>query len=459
MPVLLKDYRCNDFSKRVTVYSKLKRITTRGFDTSNDFFAGGNFGILQGLNDNSKNYFSLRCNDIIEFKGIYVACGQHASTDPRKELSTFLYSVDKGVSWTFANDTFGGGGKGQVLIVSDNILFCGGKGSDDDGTTYYGLMKSTNGKTWTKVTSPFSEITSMATVGSGEIVAVGMDTTNTNQIVRYSINNGSPWDLDPAISITKDDTVTTFHANDRFYIGVSQINSSLTVYTSLTALTSWSTVPLTDINSTPITFAAHLNGVYYSSGQYILYLGTVGLNNIPPVFYSSTGDNFTACRDINISDVDVKNVAYNVADSRFYLSVSYSNFPLSSGTPIMYTSSDGESWGKIIDNNHLFSVLPSSLNSDGVTGISQFFIVEDLIVAVGSYKNINSFGLVPISSIVHAVTNVIRPIVLNGGVTKLLYDEDSLMIGVFENTTSDNTIYYYDETQLKLAVTEHHGDV
>ena len=93
MPVLLKNYRVNDYSRRMTVYSKLKRITDSGFDTSNDYFSEG-FTRLLGINNESltKDYFSSQCNDIIYVSSlnIHIACGVNWYRDTRSTSSTFL---------------------------------------------------------------------------------------------------------------------------------------------------------------------------------------------------------------------------------------------------------------------------------------------------------------------------------------------------------------------------------
>ena len=473
MPVLLNNYRRNDFSKRCTVYSKLKRITTRGFDTSNDYYAGGNFGILQGLNDNSKDYFSLECNDIIKFGDLYVACGQNAYNDQRKGLSTFLYSKDDGVSWIFSNDTFGTYegylGYGKVLIVSNNTLFCGGGGIDSNGNRY-GLMSSTDGKTWETVNSlPIDEIYSMATNGSGEIVAYGFNSpSNLTQPAQYSIDNGITWNPVPNITITPgNDTVKIVYANDKFYIGTTDYNTNaLTVYTSID-LTNWSTVTLKDSENNSITqLPADLNGVYYSSANnldiYILYLTTGDDSNIQPVFYSSDGVTFTASTGITFSNANVTNVTYNDNDndSSFYLSVSYNDNQVSQGTPIMYKSTDdGKSWAGISTITDLSSGLPSTISGD-VTGISQFFIKDSTtIIACGIYEAALPFGLVSISLSDYTVSSYGKSIVLDNGVTKLFHEDGTILVGVFKYPTADNTIYYYDDTSRKLVATEHQDDL
>ena len=470
MPVLLKDYRCNNFSGRRTVYSKFKSITTRGFDTSNDLFAGGNFGILQGLNDNSKDYFSLECNDIIKFNNLYVACGANSSTDNRTRLSTFLYSDNGGVSWTFSNDTFESGDYGLVLIVSKdnnniNTLFCGGSGTDSNGNLY-GLMSSTDGINWETVTPiTFSKIDDMATNGSQEIVAVGWNTEYTNRILQYSTDSGGNWTSVSNISINPGDIVKIVYANDRFYVGVADYNngSTLTVYTSTSSnLTNWTPVTFNDSTNASITsLSAYLSGVYYSSVNnsdlYILYLGSYR-SSVTGVFYSSDGVTFTASTGITFSNASVTNVTYNDTDndSNFYLSVHYYNSPISPDTPIMYNSSNGESWTGIITSNKLSSGLPSSISSSTVTGISQFFIQDSAIVACGSYGDASAFGLVSIALPHYTVTSYGTSIALNGGVTKLFHD-DAILVGVYEYSISDNTIYYFDGTQ--LVATEHQEDV
>jgi hypothetical protein len=464
MPVLLNNYRCNNFSGRRTVYSKLKRITDTGFDTSNDFFAEGNFSRLQGLNDNSKDYFSFVCSDIIKFNNgtgdLYVACGANSYTDNRTRLSTFLYSEGDGVSWTFSNDTFGYGGgvpAGLVLIVSNNTLFCGGSGIDSNGNRY-GLMSSTNGKTWEKVNSPsvFSQVSSMATNRSGKIVAVGYDTTLDNQIIQYSINNGVTWTQVQNISIAYSNTVNTFYAHDTFFIGVTEDNDNLTVYKS-NDLTTWTTVTLKDSENNSITqLPADLNGVYYSSSKYILYLSIVVDSNIQPVFYSTDGSTFTTSTGINLNPGGVTNVTYNDNDSNFYLSVHYYNSPISPDTPIMYKSANGETWTGIITSTNL----PDGLSSD-LAGILRFFIQDSTNVAWGIYVTSSSlFGLVSIALSDYTVSSYGTSIALNDGVvTKLFHDEDSgaILVGVYGDDITDNTIYYYDGTQ--LVATEHQEDV
>ena len=99
MPVLFQDFRANHYSRRHTVYSKIKRVTDNGYDTSNDFFGNNFTGNILGLTDDSKDFFSSSCNDIISFTDnnnntILVACGQNTSNDKRSPLSTFLYSTD-----------------------------------------------------------------------------------------------------------------------------------------------------------------------------------------------------------------------------------------------------------------------------------------------------------------------------------------------------------------------------
>jgi len=473
MPLLLKDFRVNDFSGRRTVYSKIKRITDSGFDTSNDYFSK-NFTKLLGINNESltKDYFSSSCHDILYVSklGIHVACGNNWYRDTRSRASTFLYSEDNGVSWTFSDDTFefqgGFTGSATGLILSNDTIFCSGIG----GTLAnpQALMSSVDGKNWTNVSTPFNIITKMSTDGSGTIIVAGTNNSSGETVVCISVDNGTTWtDLTHLTSFSNITDIIPIFSNDRFFIGFyTTTSNSAEIYTSVN-LTSWTQVTFTDgtTNITP-QLSGILNGVYYSSviNRYILYLGfNWDKAGYAPAYYSDDGINFTVSGGINEQVYDVTNVSYDDSANSFYLSVKYPiSLPNPDGLTIMYKSPDGEAWQSFLTGD---SVVPGFKN---ILGISQFYIDNSGdIHAIGVYGRVSagdntyfSTGLINIT--INAYINKPDPILLDGETcSKLLYNNSTFLVGMQYGTSRlsiANSIYYTNDS-LILQPTEHQDAV
>jgi hypothetical protein len=487
MPVLLKNYRVNDYSRRMTVYSKLKRITDSGFDTSNDYFSEG-FTRLLGINNESltKDYFSSQCNDIIYVSGLnlHIACGTNWWKDTRSKSSTFLYSEDNGVSWTFSTDTFeplGNDflGAGSVLIFSNSIIFCGGTGGAPVNRKC--LMKSSDGKNWTNVSCPLLSIYNMVTDGSGKILVSGPNQSGKIDVL-MSQDNGITWQtISDFTSATSGETVYSadvIFINNRYYIGIYLYNGICTILTSAD-LNTW-----TDIsgnftaNSTLITIIDMLSSVYYDNGVYILCLELAKVRNYPPVFHSSDGINFVGSTGISNRVSYASNVIYNSNDSIFYLSAQYPadlnnssslNIQYFSSLNIMYFSTDGATWTPLL-NNDAITNLPSSISNYIVLGISHFYIDNSTnsIYAIGLYSRVYagnptyfSFGLLNIDLDGTIIGD--DPIALNGETcNKLFINNSSVLVGMGYGTAKlslVNSIYYALSPDVTLLPTEHADDV
>lgn len=483
MPVLLKDYRVNDFSGRRTVYSKLKSVTDSGFVTSNDYFAE-NFTRILGINNESltKDFLSSKCNDIIYVSSLnkHIACGTNWTGTTLSRASPILYSEDNGVSWTFANDTFdpidnGFLGSGSVLIFSGGFIFCGGGTTGNKNC----LMKSSDGINWQEVPCPLININKMVTDGSQNILVAGRDEFE-EWMVLSSVDNGSSWQQIPLFTSTASTgnvmDVTLIFVNNTYYIGSYFLSRVCLLFTS-SDLNTWTDISNKfTFNLAAMTLLGVLNSISYSNdtGIYMICMGYNWDKKTSPVFYSSDGINFIGSPGLPNTIRQANDSLYSTADSRFYLSVQYEyGLVNTTGLSVMYTSPDGSTWTSFLNNTDIKTSLPTSIEIEdrNVLGISHFYIdnFHTAIYAIGFYSkdfsvrgNINySFGLINIDltgSLYETST-----IAINGQTcTKLLYDNSTFIVGMANGSSRevlDNTIYYQRPSDSTLQPTEHADDV
>jgi len=481
MPVLFQDFRANHYSRRHTVYSKIKRVTNNGYDTSNDFFGNNFTGNILGLTNDSKDFFSSGCNDIIyssDFNAL-IACGYNAPGDNRSNLSTFMYSTNNGVSWAFAKDTFPNqsntGGYAITLAISDGEVFCGGTG----GTTgnFVSLMKTSDGDNWDAVTScTLREVTSIAASGDGEILVSGTDTSDVLKLL-LSVDNGVTFtEINYATQLSNPAyTGPVYYINNSFYFAPTQGDGNALVFTITganalnngTDINNWTNITgnFSDANGT-INLTGFNTTMYYDSDNgntFILFGGQTSHY----VFYSTDGLQFI---DIPLNDTDIlqaTKIIYVPSTGTYYLGVVHqADINNSANYSIMYSSpaSDLSGWYVTL-NTYVVTNNVDRLKDIPVNGVYDFYLESNTLYLVVTnvverqglpfteYRGLVKYDL---------VSGLMNTVVKNIGndVTKMIYSNPNLLVSVSgsQYESSNDTIYYQGPNDTTLQETEHKDD-
>jgi len=484
MPVLFQDFRANTYSRRHTVYSKIKRVTRDGYYTSNDFFGNNFTSNLLGLNDNSKDFFSNSCRDVIYSSDLdaLIACGANAEGDKRNNLSTFMYSTDHGVSWAFAKDSFPSlgqyNGSGSYLVISDSEIFCGGSGGESLGN-YVSLMKSSDGDNWTPVTAcTLDEVLSMTTSGYGQILVWGLANATPTKLL-LSTNNGDTFNEVNVASILTDDirNILLYHINNSFYAVITLNNLSIVVLTISVAnantggddINNWTNITsnFEDGAGNPITLTGYSTSMYHdvvNNNTFILFGG--GSNFI---FYSTDGLNFIR----TLVDTNIKaatKIVYSPTDTSYYLAVAYPESDTEPGNyTIMYKclATDISSFVPYI-NTHDINLKVTSLKDVIINSVTDFYLgtnTINLVVANGFKRHDNNdyqyeyYGLVNVDIATGTINNTVQTKIDN--VSKLIYNNPNLLVCTESSSqrfTNNDTIYYQGPSSTSLQETEHSAD-
>jgi len=475
MPVLFQNFRANHYSRRHTVYSKIKRVTNNGYDTSNDFFGNNFTGNISGVNDNSKDFFSSGCYDIIFFDGKLVACGNNATEDNRSNLSTFLYSTDNGVSWTFGNGTFqtypNVGSVGLKFIISDNTtLYCMGYINT--------LMKTTDGINWSVVTSIPNNIytpESMASNGEGDILITGNENNQSaTAVLAISIDDAGSFQTMQNVPNTAS-TMQVFYTQDFFYLYVTYYDAptDATTYRMFTFniettqnindiydFNNWDdiTANFTDSSNNPNWTGGSSINIYYLNNKTFINMTRYSLN-INALYCSTNGEDFQQVTGIS-ENAQLNQIRYNSTNSTYYAcanSVSIS----ASFDYFMYSSSDGTSWTGIISTTNFSADYGLTVP---VTGFDDFIVDTNGFKLFISYTTDEGDTIYTAGFINTNLTGNILP----GGSTILenmfiskIFSHNNYILVPFGNggySNANNTIYYQGPNDNGLKPTEHQDD-
>jgi len=437
MPILFQDFRANNYSRRHTVYSKIKRVTDNGYDTSNDFFGNNFTGNLLGLTDDSKDFFSSNCNDIISFSGKLVACGQNTSNDKRSTLSTFLYSTDDGVSWAFGTGTFPDIsstdiGVGNKFLVSNNTLFCIGIGSPVT-TNRTSIMTSTDGVTWTTLSTPGIQLNTdnngSVTNGTGTLLVTDV---SSNRTIMSSVNNGGTFSVVSSIQTLINNEIindsTLYYCNNMFY---AQIQTTQTTTQNLYFLNSSDGINWSAING--ITIDPDYSIMFSANGITFLF------NDINVLYYSTNGTTFQAT-SLQLTQDFVLHLTYNAGT---YYIITYLK---------VISSTDGITW-----NILYYPSDPNEFIYDGYVDTDSIKLVigGEITNIFSGLRKINFDGSVSFSpTTTYPADNI----------NKIYKGSSNIIVGssLADNSTDssgDNTIYYQGPNDTSLQATEHQDDV
>lgn len=457
MPVLLKDFRNEEYNKRITVYTKIKSIVSNGYITSSEFLTPMFTENLGFFNDiRGKDYLSSQCNDLIysQALNLFVATGSIWSTDKRETVSGLIWSQE-GFVWNYSGDvwepidsTFNGGG--TSLIESNNTLFCGGIGGPVSNRQV--LKTSTDGKTWQNLACPITgNIQQLATDGIGNIIAVGRSSAG-QVVVASSSTNGTTWNSIPEfaaattatiqnvlLSVVYDNSISNYV----FYICAYQPSGGNFILRS-TDNSTW-----TDITGNfPSTPTGNFTKLKLLNNTYIL---CVGISFTDPVYYSTDGVSWSASTGISQSIFGTTDVTSD--GSSLYLSVQYpsSTTDFTNAVDLVYKSSDGSVWTPYMDSYQIQN-LQGDLTSNKISGIDNIEFYVDSLYMTGSFNGIDylnssyfPFGLIQLR--LSDWNQSSKPQILNGQkCTKLLIADGAFLVSVAEGGSSDlndNTIYYY----------------
>jgi len=487
MPVLFQNFRANHYSRRHTVYSKIKRVTDNGYDTSNDFFGNNFTGNLLGLNDNSKDFFSNSCSDIIYSSELdaLIACGANVNGDSRSNLSTFMYSTNNGVSWAFAKDTFpaqsnGYNGAGEILAISDGVLFCGGTGGT--AGNFVSLMKSSDGDNWQATSCSLSRVMSMATSGDGEILVWGQDSSYSHKLL-LSTDNGDTFNeinYDTVLTSLPVSVGSVYHINNLFYFIVTQNTGAVAVFTISitdantggTDISNWTDITgnFSGANGN-ITLEGYNTSMYYdgdNENTFMLFGGTSHF-----VFYSTDGSNFTDLPLDNPHIKQARKIVYvppsdGTTVGTYYLGIVYPENTLEPGNyTFMYSSpTDNINWSNFLNTNDINSNVDSLKNIKNISGVYDFYLEANTLYLVvtngvttrGNHQGYEYHGLIELD-LVSGLNN--NPVDKTGTVSKMIYSNPNLIVAVTsssERFTNDDTIYYQGPNDTSLQETEHQDD-
>jgi len=419
MPVLFQNFRANHYSRRHTVYSKIKRVTDNGYDTSNDFFGNNFTGNILGVNDNSKDFFSGNCNDIISFNNMLVACGQNKSNDSRTNLSTFLYSTDDGVSWAFGTGAFpdfpgGEPGRGFNFLSCNNTLFCTGNGGTYDNRVL--VMKSTDGITWSNALTggdqpPLFFKNTYATNGLDTILICKFSTIQDVEI-QISTNGGTTFSQLTISNINNEsiDNCNVYYIDNKFYALISTVSNNYFLYSTDNG-SSWSSI-------NGVTGIMDVSNMFYTNGFTFLFL-----NNV--LYDSTDGINFQSIT-LPITVDSMYNITY-ITDTYY----------LVSDTGVLKLTDGTTNWNTLYTNE---SIVAGYVDSSGIS----------LATTAQIFINIQFDGTIPSPSL---------EFFNNPNINIITKGSSNILVGLYTDSSGDNTIYYQGPNDTSLQATEHQDDV
>ena len=385
--------------------------------------------------------------------------------DTRSNLSTFLYSTDNGVSWTFGNGTFQSdanvGAFGLKFITSDNTtLYCMGYVDI--------LMKTTDGINWNVVTSipnNLNEPVSIASNGEGDILITGLSYNLNGLVVSISIDDGTSFQNMQNLP-TNAYEAYVFYTQDIFYLYVLGGTSS-TMYmfnmetqnvNDITDFNNWNDITpnFTDSSNNPSFIGGGGILMFYENDTAFVRMTNYDTPSQHVLYSSTDGENFQEVTGLGGNE-KVNQIRYNSTNSTYYACVSQLDSSQSIDY-LMYSSSDGTSWTGIISSDNFIT----ETATQGVEGI------RDFVVEANGFKLFTSYNIYDVNYSVGFINTDLTGIALDSSdpivliemyLNKIfLYNNYILTIFSQSDTSNGNTIFYQGPNDTTLQETEHQDD-
>ena len=271
------------------------------------------------------------------------------------------FSADSGATWSSTTSTLGGN------VVWTGTYYVAGHQTDCSGAA--GILYSTNATSWTRVTTNINWTVSGIAWSGSRLVAVGQNIANN----AYSTNQGLNWTAGGAIGFNTVDVA--FGAS--LFVAVGNSGGSGRISTS-TDGTSWTsrTLPSGFGSSVGIVSVAFVNSRFVAVDQNCNVASST--DGITWAVDFSTG-NRLASPFVSASAAFRNRVAYNTADSSYYLLGCYST-NLSSWFQVPEAASYGPVSGSttmtvvVSDGTRLYNTSGTVYNPIPYTTSTQFLV-------------------------------------------------------------------------------------
>jgi len=271
------------------------------------------------------------------------------------------FSADSGATWSSTTSPLGGN------IVWTGTYYVAGHCIDCSGSA--GIFYSTNATSWTRVTTNINYTVSGIAWSGSRLVAVGQNVASNS----YSTNQGLNWTAGGAIGFNTYDV--TFGASLFVAVGVSGSAGRISTSTDGTSWTS-RTLPSGFATSVPIISVNFVNSRFVAVDQNCNVASST--DGITWTLDFSTGNRLAS--PFAAASAGIRNrVAYNTADSSYYLLGCYST-NLSSWFQVPKAASYGPVVGSTImnvvvsDGTRLYNASGTIYNPIPYTTSTQFLV-------------------------------------------------------------------------------------